>query len=48
MCALCSQQFKVPLTALARAADAQKNMQEQFDRHKCANTSNNEQVSDSE
>lgn len=34
-CAFCSQQFKVPLSALTKTADAQANMQEQFDRHKC-------------
>jgi hypothetical protein len=35
VCAFCNQQFKVPLTALAKTADAQVNLQEQFDRHKC-------------
>jgi hypothetical protein len=35
MCEACSHQFKVPLTALTRNADAQANLQEQFDRHKC-------------
>jgi hypothetical protein len=29
------QQFKVPMAALAKTADAQANMQEKFDRHKC-------------
>jgi hypothetical protein len=35
VCTLCSQQFKVPMTALRRAADAQASLQKQFDRHKC-------------
>jgi hypothetical protein len=35
VCEFCSQQFKVPLSALTKTADAQKNIQEQFDRHKC-------------
>jgi hypothetical protein len=35
-CALfCSQQFKVPTTQLAKTADAQASLKEQFDRHKC-------------
>jgi hypothetical protein len=32
---LCSREFKVPLIALRRTADAQANLQEQFDSHKC-------------
>jgi hypothetical protein len=35
VCTFCNQQFKVPLTALARITDARINIQEQFDRHKC-------------
>jgi hypothetical protein len=35
VCTLCSQQFKVPMTALRRTADAQASLQKQFDRHKC-------------
>jgi hypothetical protein len=35
VCTLCSREFKVPMSALRRTADAQANLQEQFDRHKC-------------
>jgi hypothetical protein len=35
VCTLCSLEFKVPLIAIRRTADAQTDMQEQFDRHKC-------------
>lgn len=35
VCTLCSREFNVPLSALRRTADAQANLQEQFDRHKC-------------
>ena len=35
VCTLCSREFKVPLSALRRTADAQANLQEQFVRHKC-------------
>jgi hypothetical protein len=35
VCMLCSQEFKVPMSAFRRTADAQTNLQEQFDRHKC-------------
>ena len=35
VCTLCSQEFKVPMSALRRTADAQATLQEQFDRHKC-------------
>jgi hypothetical protein len=35
VCVFCSQQFKVPMSALTRTADAQAYLQEQFDRHKC-------------
>jgi hypothetical protein len=35
VCEFCSHQFKVPLTALTKTADAQANLQEQFERHKC-------------
>ena len=31
----CSREFKVPMSALKRTADAQASLQEQFDRHKC-------------
>ena len=35
VCILCSREFKVPMSALKRATDAQASLQEQFDRHKC-------------
>ena len=35
VCEFCSKQFKVPVTELAKTSEAQANMQEQFDRHKC-------------
>jgi hypothetical protein len=35
VCTLCSREFKVPMSALRRTADAQGRLQEQFDRHKC-------------
>jgi hypothetical protein len=35
VCTLCSREFKVPISALKRTADAQASLQEQFDRHKC-------------
>jgi len=35
VCALCSREFKVPMSALKRTADAQASLQDQFDRHKC-------------
>jgi hypothetical protein len=35
VCEFCSKQFKVPLTQLTKTSDAQTNLQEQFDRHKC-------------
>jgi hypothetical protein len=34
-CTYCTREFKVPMRALTRTADAQANLQEQFDRHKC-------------
>ena len=41
-CALCSREFKVPMDALKRTADAQANLQEQFDRHKCQSLDSSE------
>ena len=35
VCTFCSPEFKVPMSALTRNADAQASLQEQFDRHKC-------------
>ena len=35
VCTLCSREFKVPMSALRRTADAQASLQAQFDRHKC-------------
>ena len=34
-CTYCSKEFTVPLTLLSKTTDAQANLQEQFDRHKC-------------
>jgi hypothetical protein len=36
VCSVCTQQFKVPLTALNRVAEAQQSLQMQFAGHKCA------------
>ncbi len=35
VCTLCSREFKIPMSALRRTADAQASLQEQFDKHKC-------------
>jgi len=35
VCAACLKVFKVPMVALSRTKDAQENMQQQFDAHKC-------------
>jgi hypothetical protein len=35
VCTFCSRQFKVPLTALKRVADAQESLRLQFGEHKC-------------
>ena len=35
VCTFCSREFKVPMSALTKTADAQASLQEQFDRHKC-------------
>jgi hypothetical protein len=35
VCELCGRPFKVPTTALAKTKDAQTNLQQQFDLHKC-------------
>jgi hypothetical protein len=35
VCAFCSQQFKVPMSSLSRTMDAQANLQQRFDAHKC-------------
>jgi hypothetical protein len=36
-CTACGKQFTAPLSALRRVSDAQANLQQQFDRHKCQN-----------
>ena len=41
VCTLCSREFKVPMNALKRTADAQASLQEQFDRHKCQSLDSN-------
>ena len=35
VCALCRREFKVPMSALRRTADAQAGLQEQFGSHEC-------------
>jgi hypothetical protein len=35
VCTICSQEFKVPMSAVRRTANAQASLQEQFDRDKC-------------
>ena len=35
VCTLCSRELKVPFSALRRTADAQTDLQERFDRHRC-------------
>lgn len=35
VCTLCSREFKASMNALRRTADAQANLQQQFDTHKC-------------
>jgi len=35
VCTACDRQFKVPLTFLHRATEAQANLKFQFDAHKC-------------
>jgi transcription elongation factor Elf1 len=42
VCTACGQQFAVPMTALSRTIDAQNNLKEQFDRHKCTQEDANE------
>jgi len=36
-CIECGKQFAAPLSARRRVTDAQANLQQQFDRHKCEN-----------
>ena len=35
VCTFCNREFKVPLAAAKRVADAQQNLQQQFAGHKC-------------
>jgi hypothetical protein len=35
VCTACAREFKVPMSSLSKTADAQANLQGQFDRHKC-------------
>ena len=35
LCTGCGRQFKVPLTALHRTAEAQQSLKAQFDAHQC-------------
>jgi len=35
VCNLCNQEFKVPVTAIKRVADAQESLKLQFAQHQC-------------
>jgi hypothetical protein len=35
VCTACGREFRVPMTALTKVKDAQVNLQQQFDQHKC-------------
>jgi hypothetical protein len=35
VCTFCNREFKAPMSALSRTTDAQANLQQQFDGHKC-------------
>ena len=35
VCTLCNREFKVPMTALKKVADAQESLKVQFAEHKC-------------
>jgi hypothetical protein len=35
VCDSCLQIFKVPISTLSKTQDAEENLQEQFNRHKC-------------
>ena len=35
VCTLCNLEFKVPVTAIKRVADAQESLKLQFDQHQC-------------
>jgi hypothetical protein len=35
VCTFCNREFKAPMEALRRTTDAQANLQQQFDAHKC-------------
>jgi hypothetical protein len=35
VCTLCNREFKVPMTAMKRVADAQESLRVQFAEHKC-------------
>src|SRR5205814_9683862 len=35
VCTLCSLEFRAPMSALSRTADAQASLQSQFENHKC-------------
>jgi len=37
VCTACGKEFMAPMSTLRRVTDAQANLQEQFDRHKCQN-----------
>jgi hypothetical protein len=35
VCTVCNHEFKVPVTAIKRVADAQESLKVQFDQHQC-------------
>jgi len=35
VCTLCKREFKVPVAAIRKVADAQESLQVQFDQHRC-------------
>jgi hypothetical protein len=39
VCTSCSREFKVPMTALSKTKEAQVNLQQQFEQHKCESKS---------
>jgi hypothetical protein len=45
VCTLCNRQFKVPLTAMKRVADAQESLRLQFTEHKCKGETASESAS---
>jgi hypothetical protein len=42
LCTDCNRQFKVPMTAMRRVADAQESLRLQFSEHKCQRPDENQ------